>query len=198
MTYVLTYRRCIITRNIGRRTEKQCFWRFIIILSTISGVMSEENCSVSWELTTVPIFFGDDISLKCTAKGSEECFGSQIFKWIGGPEKEVISFDVQVYDHNKYTVVHEGGHYWIVIKNVTGKDIDIPYACHCGFYYLESILNNVSTLHSDDKDDGDKQKTFMVQTPEDKRDKEHFYDKKIICTGSNKTKKVNREQEKFI
>lgn len=188
--------------------------------------MSEENCSVSWELTTVPIFFGDDISLKGTAKGREDCFGSRIFKWIGGPEKEVISFDVQVYDHSKYTVFHERGHYWLVIKNCTARDIDIPYACHCGFYYVESILKNVSSIHTDDKDDGDQQKRVIYHTPGDKRDKGNTEDVSTIVgscvgaflgvlvvilivyavikrykketAGSYDTKKVNHEQEKFM
>ncbi|XP_071123161.1 uncharacterized protein [Mytilus edulis] len=171
MTYVIIHKCCIITRKIGKRTEKQCFWKFIMIWSIISGVVAEENCSVSWKLTTVPIFFGYDIQLKCTAKGNEDCFGSRIFKWIGGPEKEVISFDVQVYDHSKYKVFHERGHYWLVIKNSTARDIDIPYICHCGFYYSESILKNVSLIHSDVKDTDDQEKSFINHTEGDTADK---------------------------
>lgn len=130
--YLLPYR--IVNNTFG-------YWNFKLSFEIL----------VSWKLTTVPIFFGYDIQLKCTAKGSEDCFGSRIFKWIGGPEKEVISFDVQVYDHRKYKVFHERGHYWLVIKNSTARDIDIPYICHCGFYYSESILKNVSLIHSDVK-----------------------------------------------
>lgn len=106
---------------------------------------------VSWELTTVPIFYGVDIRLKCMATGSSDCFGSGIFKWIGGPEKEVISFDVRVFDRTKYSVFHDKGDYLLVIKNVTPRDLNISYACHCGFYNLTKILKNVSTIHSDDK-----------------------------------------------
>ncbi|VDI56652.1 Hypothetical predicted protein [Mytilus galloprovincialis] len=125
---------------------------------------------VSWKLTTIPILFGNDIRLKCTAKGSGDCFGSRIFIWIGGPEQKVISFDVQVYD-SKYKVFHERGNYWLVIKNSTIRDIDIPYACHCGFYYLESILKNVSTIHSSDKDKDDQEKSFINHTEEYTGDK---------------------------
>ncbi|CAC5385798.1 unnamed protein product [Mytilus coruscus] len=123
------------------------------------------------------IIDGKDINIAALFIPNYEC-----------PQSHTVFADsIEVYDHNKYTVVHEGGHYWIFIKNVTAKDIGIPYACHCGFYYLDSILNNVSTLHSDDKDDDDKQKNFMVQTPEDKRDKGKTKDVSTIvgsCVGT--------------
>lgn len=130
--YLLPYR--IVNNTFG-------YWNFKLLFEIL----------VSWKLTTVPIFFGYDIKLKCTAKGSGDCLGSRIFKWIGGPEKEVISFDVQVNDHSKYKAFHERGHYWLVIKNSTARDIEIPYTCHYGFYYSESILKNVSLIHSDAK-----------------------------------------------
>lgn len=106
---------------------------------------------VSWEVTTVPIYFGDNILLKCMATGNSDCFGSGIFKWIGGPKKEVISFDVRVFDRTKYTAYHDKGEYLLVIKNVTAKDLNVSYACHCGFYNLTKILKNVSTIHPNDK-----------------------------------------------
>ena len=83
---------------------------------------------------------GKDVKLECRKTGRDSCFGSNTFKWIGGPENDVIAFDDSVSEHSKYAVHKFKNGYTLTIKNVTAVDLNVSYACHCGFYKFEEIL----------------------------------------------------------
>ncbi|CAC5421669.1 unnamed protein product [Mytilus coruscus] len=136
-------------KRCSSKKKKRSIPRFFIVLSLIPVALSKEQCLVFWELRTIPIIFGVDVVLECMAIGQgKDCFGSRIFKWSGGPENDLISFDNRLLYPTKYRLIYTNT-YSLVIKNVTTKDLNVPYACHCGFHNFEDVLKNVSyTYHS--------------------------------------------------
>ena len=101
---------------------------------------------VSWE-SRKPVIVGTDVVLTCTATGSK-CDGT--YKWVGGPFNDVLALDTSVLNHTKYAVNREDG-YSLIIKNLSPKDINSSYVCHCGFYKFESILKQDASFEKDRK-----------------------------------------------
>ncbi|VDI22653.1 Hypothetical predicted protein, partial [Mytilus galloprovincialis] len=98
-----------------------------------------DSCSVFWKILS-PLILGNDIQLICLAAG-KKCTGT--FRWDGGPQNDYITFDNSVRDSSKYSLDRRTkGQYTLNIKNLTDRDLNVSYKCHCGFYHFENVLRN--------------------------------------------------------
>lgn len=92
----------------------------------------KETCSVFWQSMT-PLTLGHDIKLECTANGSK-CTGT--FKWDGGPNNDVISFENSIINRTKYSLDRRTlEKYTLIIKDLSKRDLNVSYFCHRGFFF---------------------------------------------------------------
>ncbi|XP_063400121.1 uncharacterized protein LOC134684744 [Mytilus trossulus] len=114
---------------------------FVLLVLLLLAWKKRKKWIIFWQILS-PLILGNDIQLVCTATG-KKCTGT--FQWDGGPQKETgfITFDSTVSDLSKYSLDRkQKGHYTLTIKNLTERDLNISYTCHCGFYHFENVLRN--------------------------------------------------------
>lgn len=95
---------------------------------------------VYWNITSDIIVFGRDISLKCDGLA---CSTKSIKMWIGGPENDLICFNVTSLNPSKYEMMVENNitSFGLKIKNLTISDVNCKYTCACNLQQYTKMLD---------------------------------------------------------
>ncbi|CAC5424076.1 unnamed protein product [Mytilus coruscus] len=111
------------------------FIAMLIISSTLHVV---EN--LKWNIESGYIVFGKDILLHCDGIG---CPSNSIKKWIGGPNYDLLSFNVTSTNPSKYEMMAKNNipSFGLKIKNFTIDDVNCKYTCACGLQQYTNMLD---------------------------------------------------------
>ena len=87
---------------------------------------------VHWIVSNKPVVYGDNIILTCKTYRRGACLVRQ---WYGGPTNKLLLYNNWSVDGKKYEnrTNLSSTEISLVIKNYTESDLNINYACSCGF-----------------------------------------------------------------
>ena len=83
-------------------------------------------------MSNKPVVYGDNIILTCKTYRRGACW---IRQWYGGPKKKLLLYNNGSVDATKYEdrTNLPSTEFSLVIKNYTESDLNVNYACSCGF-----------------------------------------------------------------
>lgn len=95
---------------------------------------------VHWVIESEYIIFGGDVLLNCDGTA---CSSNSIRKWIGGPQHDLLCFNVTSSYPSKYEMMVEDKSpiFGLKIKNFTNNDVNCKYTCACGLQQYTHMLD---------------------------------------------------------
>ena len=93
---------------------------------------------VYWIVSNKPVIYGDNIILTCKTDRSS----CQVRQWYGGDKNKLLLYNKGSVDATKYEdrTNLSSTEFSLVIKNYTESDLNINYACSCGFKSYTKLL----------------------------------------------------------
>lgn len=89
-----------------------------------------------------PAIFEENVKLTCSFGDDCNCpLAQRKIKWTDGQQKKLLLYDGLSKYPLKYTESLETDSFSLIIKNFSKEDINVNYACHCGFKKKELSLN---------------------------------------------------------
>ncbi|CAC5356748.1 unnamed protein product [Mytilus coruscus] len=95
------------------------------------------HSSVSWNMTTYPAMFGQDVMLTCYTfhplENSKDC---PVRQWSGGTDGRGLMYNGFSSNEEKYEEKANllSSQFSLIIRNFSITDINVNYTCSCGFY----------------------------------------------------------------
>lgn len=91
------------------------------------------DISITWNVTSKPAIFGDDVELSCYIGVEVVDCNNQLRQWIGGQHYTSLCQNMECSNDTKYHV-KEGTPcvYTLIIEKFSMEDINCDYACHFG------------------------------------------------------------------
>ncbi|XP_063447820.1 uncharacterized protein LOC134727374 [Mytilus trossulus] len=102
-------------------------------------VVAKVSSSASWNLTTLPVSFGNDVILWCSmGEKKENNFSKQrtdLRQWTGGQKYDLLCMDNECLNPSKYEMLtrNNSQDFGLLIHNLSESDLDCQYTCSCGF-----------------------------------------------------------------
>ena len=81
---------------------------------------------------------GQNVTLFCEV---DNCFANETNRWHGGPDYTLLMLNSGISTNKtKYNTAIEKNGFILTILNLTVKDLNVSYACSCGFHLDKHIL----------------------------------------------------------
>lgn len=95
-----------------------------------------------WTIGTKPAIFEENVKLTCSFGDDCNCPSAhRKIKWTGGQQNKLLLYDGVSKYPLKYTESLETDSFSLIIKNFSKEDINVNYACHCGFNSFKKELS---------------------------------------------------------
>lgn len=124
-----------MTKVFGQKCSITIYTLFMTLYWTLPVAKS-----LHWNIASDHIVFGKDILLNCDGFA---CSPQSIKMWIGGPDNDLICFNVTSSNPSKYEMMvkHNTPSFGLKIKNLTIDDVNCKYTCACGLQQYTRMLD---------------------------------------------------------
>ncbi|CAC5417034.1 unnamed protein product [Mytilus coruscus] len=114
---------------------------FCVFVSIVKAKTVVCTDTVTWEVKTEPILFGETLELLCKiSEKRNECQGS-FQQWYGSKEDILLCQNGKCRNDEKYTVKKNANcSYSLLIHNLSISDVDISYSCAFGLNEMKKGL----------------------------------------------------------